>query len=297
LTPSTLWLSRGLLADETGPTGRRIAGLRAASRRDQTDHWPLTSLDKWGRIGEYGGDWQAKKAWIMPQEDFDIDSLAVYLHLTPQQVTRLADRGKLPGRKVANQWRFSRAEIHHWLEHRIGLSDEVELVEVEDVLRRSAGTKPADVCIADLLPVEAIAVPLKARTRTSVIKRMVQLAADTGLLWDAPKMVEAVRAREDMHPTALESGVAMLHPRRPLTRILAQPFLALGRTASGIPFGGQAALTDIFFLVCSADDRGHLRTLARLSRVLAAPGFLDALRDVPDAMAARKLIAETEQQF
>ena len=36
----------------------------------------------------------------MSADDFDIDSLAAYLHLTPQQVARLADRGKLPGRKV-----------------------------------------------------------------------------------------------------------------------------------------------------------------------------------------------------
>ncbi len=69
----------------------------------------------------------------MRTEDFDIDNLASYLHLTPQQVTRLADRGKIPGRKVAGQWRFSPADIHHWLEARIGLSDEDELVEVTPV--------------------------------------------------------------------------------------------------------------------------------------------------------------------
>ena len=53
-------------------------------------------------------------------------------------------------------------------------------------------------------------------------------------------------------------------------------------------------MTDIFFLICSTEDRGHLRTLARLSRVLATPGFIDALRAAPDARAARELILETE---
>ena len=51
----------------------------------------------------------------MPNNDFDIDSLAAYLHLSPQQVMRMADRGKLPGRKLGGQWRFAEAEIHHWL--------------------------------------------------------------------------------------------------------------------------------------------------------------------------------------
>lgn len=231
----------------------------------------------------------------MGEQDFNVDKLAAYLHLTPHQVAKLADRGKLPGRKVGGRWRFARAEVHHWLEQRIGLLDEGELVDVEEVLQRSAGAeRQQEICLAELLPVEAIAVPLPARTRNSVITRMVQLAARTGWLWDPPKMVEAVRGREDMHPTALENGVALLHPRRPMARILSQPFLALGRTLSGIPFGGDVPPTDVFFLVCSTEDRGHLRTLARLSRVLTSPGCLDALRGAPDAKAARQLIVDAE---
>ena len=234
----------------------------------------------------------------MAHKDFDIDSLATYLHLTPQQVAKLADRGKLPGRKVAGRWRFARAEVHHWLERRIGLSDEDELVEVEGVLRRDAGAEPRrKICIAEMLPIEAIAVPLPARTRNSVITRMIDLAAETGCLWDPGKMADAVRAREDMQPTALDNGVALLHPRRPMARILSQPFLALGCTATSIPFGTGAPMTDIFFLICSMEDRGHLQVLARLSRILAAPGLLDALRAAPDARVAHHWIADTEGQL
>jgi len=230
----------------------------------------------------------------MPYGDFDIDSLAAFLHLTPQQVTRLAERGRIPGRKVAGRWRFSKPEIHEWFERRIGLSGEEELLEVENVLRRSAGGKElADVCIADLLPLRAVAVPLFARTRNSVMDAMTELAARTGWLWDARGMAEAVRAREEMHPTALDNGVALLHPRRPMKSILARPFLALGCTSSGIPFGGST-LTDVFFLVCSTDERLHLRVLARLSRLLSVPGFLNALHQAPDAETAHRAIVEHE---
>src|SRR5690554_1143073 len=34
----------------------------------------------------------------MPTRDFDADSLARYLHITPQQVLKLAERGNVPGR-------------------------------------------------------------------------------------------------------------------------------------------------------------------------------------------------------
>lgn len=231
----------------------------------------------------------------MPYGDFDINSLARYLHLAPQQVVKLAERGKLPGRKISGEWRFAKPDIHHWFEHRIGLSDELELLEVEAVLQRSAPENQQEICIADMLPIEAIAVPLCARTRNSVIQSMVDLAAQTGWLWDTKEMAEAVKAREDIHTTALENGVAMLHPRRPMAKILSQPFLAMGCTSTSIPFGTGAPLTDVFFLICSVEDRGHLRALARLSRILTSPGFLNALHEATDVAAAHRLIVETEQ--
>lgn len=234
----------------------------------------------------------------MPFGDFDISGLARYLHLAPQQVAKLAERGKLPGRKVGGQWRFAKPDIHHWLEHRIGLSDEEELLEVEAVLQRSAlPENQGEIRIADLLPIEAVAVPLCARTRNSVIDSMVELAAQTGWLWDTKEMAEGVKAREAMHSTALENGVALLHPRRPLAKILAQPFMALGCTSTGIPFGSDVPLTDVFFLICSMEDGGHLQALARLSRILASPGFLNALHQATSAAEARQLIIEAEEKL
>ncbi len=234
----------------------------------------------------------------MPYSYFTVETLAAYLHLTPAQVSRLAERGKLPGRKVAGDWRFPRPEIHRWFETRIGLADEEGLVAVEGVLQRNAPSdQKREVSLADLLPLEAIAVPLLARTRNSAINAMVGLAESTGLLWDTKAMAAAVKSREDMHPTALEIGVAMMHPRRPMTKILGQPLLALGRTSSGIPFGPGAPLTDVFFLICSTEDRGHLRVLARLSRLLQIPGFLEDLRTAPDAAEVRQLIVDAEEEL
>jgi nitrogen PTS system EIIA component len=231
----------------------------------------------------------------MAQDDFDIDRLAAYLHMMPAAVTKLAERGKLPGRRVGGEWRFSAAEIHHWLEDRIGLSDQDELVQMEGTLdRASQFAPPEEISIADLLKPEAIEVPLDARTRGSVVVKMSELAARTHLLWDPVAMADAVRAREEMHSTALDNGVALLHPRRPMPSILAEAVLALGITHRGIPFGGGGSLTDVFFLICSTSDYEHLRILARLSRVINDQDFLASLRQAPDAAMAHKLIRERE---
>jgi len=230
-------------------------------------------------------------------DDFDISSLASFLHLLPAQITKLAERNKLPGRRVGGQWRFSRPEINQWLEERIGVSDDPQLAAMEINLERVESSSAEEIQIAMLLPVEAIAAPLNARTRGSVIANMCELAANTGMLWDPGKMAEAVTDREAMHPTALDIGVALLHPRRPQSSILGESILALGITGQGIPFGGTSGLTDVFFLICATDDHQHLRILARLSRMINDPDWLASLRSAADAIDTHQLIASRDEEL
>ncbi|MBM3966388.1 MAG: helix-turn-helix domain-containing protein [Planctomycetes bacterium] len=235
----------------------------------------------------------------MASKDFDIDQLAAYLHVTPDQVMKMASRGKIPGRKVNGQWRFSESEIHHWLEDQIGVSDAEELEKVERILEKNWDTTIDDrTMLSDFMVLEAIAVPLDARTRGSVIREMCKLAASTGLLWDADVMAEAVQARESLHPTALENGVALLHPRRPQTSILADSFVALGISQQPIPFGNSSGhLTDIFFLICSTDDQVHLRILARLARLVGDEVLLTMLRSAQSPAEAFEIIRTTELEL
>ncbi len=233
----------------------------------------------------------------MADDDFDISSLAAHLHMLPAQISKLADRGKIPARRISGQWRFSRPEIHHWLEQRIGLSSADELAEMETNLQRTDTSDMGDVSIAGLLPLEHIAVPLAAKTRSRVISSMSELAATTGMLWDPAKMGEAVTAREEMHPTALDIGVALLHPRRPQTSILGEAVLALGITSQGIPFGGAGGLTDVFFLLAATSDHEHLRMLARVSHLISDPEWLAELREASDPQAALRLIDARDSEL
>jgi len=233
----------------------------------------------------------------MAREDYDIASLSAYLHQDPVKVRRMAERGKIPGRRVGGEWRFSRGEIHHWVEEALLGSDQAEATRLESVLNRHAVAEEIEeYTIESLLVSEAIAVPLAARTKNSVITTMAALAADTGWLWDPDSMAEAVKEREDLYPTAMDGGLALMHPRRPLASMLGRPFVAFGRTSRGIPFGGRGGeLTDLFFLILSTDDAGHLRTLARLGRVLGIPGTLDEIREAPDSEAVREILLDRER--
>ncbi len=233
---------------------------------------------------------------VMPST-MNLSQLSRYLHLPEQQVKKLVDRGEIPSRRIGGEAVFSREEVHHWLEQRIGVSDGEELAHVESALDRSipVGAVEAAISIAALIPDGAIALPLHAKTRDSVIRSMVTLGENCGLLWDAHAMIEAIKAREELHSTALENGVALLHPRRPMPSILGDTFIALGMIPGGVPFGGgYDNYTDIFFLICSTDDRVHLRILTRLSRLLAQPEFIDQLREQESEQGVRELIVKME---
>ena len=233
----------------------------------------------------------------MQNEEYDLDSLAAYLHIEKKQAEKLASRGKIPAHRVDGQWRFPVLEVHQWLEKRLGVLDADELARVEQAMARQSSALPEDSTLSGLLSSETISIPLAAKTRSSVIRSMCELAATTGLLWDVDRMTDAVREREEMLTTALDCGAALLHPRRPLPSILAQPLLSLGITTRGIPFGGNGPLTDVFWLICSTDETTHLKILARISRIQSLPGFLDEIRNAASPERVYQIACDHEREL
>lgn len=220
---------------------------------------------------------------------YTINELATFLHLTPKQIQRMAEREQIPGQRLDGEWRFSHAEINQWLENKLHNQQYEEVVASHLI------------SLHDLMSVEGIALPLEARTASSVIDAMVETGVATGLLWDAAAMAEAVRTRENMLSTTLECGVALMHPRRPMTKILAEPFVALGITSRPIPTGdagsGMNGMADVFFLICSTDDTTHLRTLARISKLLRLDNFLDNLRNAESPQEILSIVEQAEERL
>ena len=222
----------------------------------------------------------------------DMHQLAAYLQRDVREVGKLASRGHLPGHKVGGQWRFHRSEINHWIETQLPDYDEKQLVALE------TGGGDEEPLLAGLLCEACMAVPLPATTRASVLKELVTLAEQSWQVYDPEAVLGAIRQREELGSTALPSGVAIPHPHRPLPSALGEAAIAFGRTASAIPFGAErGGLTDIFFLVACRDDRTHLRVLARLSRLLLRPGFLDELRAAETPGETFELIVKEEREL
>ncbi len=231
----------------------------------------------------------------MGNDVMGLEELATYLQRDVREVSKMASRGHLPGQKVGGEWRFLRVEINRWLEGQLAGYTDKQLTAVEAGPDRHPEYEPL---LAQYLAESSVAVPLGASTRPSVLRELVALAESSWQVYDAAALLEAVRQREEMGSTALPSGVAIPHPHRPLPSLLGEPVIAYGRTASGIPFGAErGGLTDVFFLVACRDDRTHLRVLARLSRLLLRPGFLDELRAAETPAESWERIINEEREL
>src|SRR5579884_3978700 len=105
----------------------------------------------------------------MENEIMDLEQLATYLQRDVREVSKLANRGHLPGQKIGGHWRFTSVEITRWLETPLPTYSAEEL----SVLERQAGSAVAEPFLTSLLSEATTAVPLPARTRASVLRELV----------------------------------------------------------------------------------------------------------------------------
>ena len=231
----------------------------------------------------------------MPHQFMNIDELTRFLGLDYHRVSRMAQRGDIPCRKVGGHFRFNRAEVTEWLQQQIG-SDKPDWESMDAGIGAHRKAAPEDLIVQTQLRPEAVCVELTARTKSSVLRKLVDLAEATGLLYDRNALLEALEGREALCSTAMEGGVAIPHPRRPLPYAVAEPILVVARASRGIGFGApDGRLTDLFFMTCSQDDRHHLHVLARLCRMLVKKDFIESLREAQTSDQITQLLLDRER--
>ncbi|MCU0913347.1 MAG: PTS sugar transporter subunit IIA [Planctomycetes bacterium] len=230
-------------------------------------------------------------------QSLNIQDVARMLGADARRVERMARRGEIPCQKVGGHFRFNRAEITEWLQQRVGGMSDEHLAEVDAGMTQQRAAELDDMIVTPLLRPEAVTTHLGSRTKDSTLRELVVLAEKTGLVLNTQELMEAVLHREELCSTAMEGGIAIPHPRRPLPYAIAEPILAVGRTTQGIVFGApDGRLTSLFFLTASQDDRYHLHLLARLCRMLYDSSFVSRLTaaDTPGEMIDLLRDRETE---
>jgi len=214
-----------------------------------------------------------------------------------RRLERMAERGEIPCQKVGGQLRFNRAEITGWLQQNMATMHHEHLAEVDAGITAHREVHESEAIVTPLLRAEAITTQLRSRGKNGALRELVALAQETGFVYDERALLQAVLSREELCTTAVEGGIAMPHPRRPLPYDLADSVLAVARTSRGIVFGAlDGKLTDLFFLTASQDDHHHLHILARLCRMLHEEKWVEQLRHAETAEEMVELMKQREQE-
>lgn len=145
--------------------------------------------------------------------------------------------------------------------------------------------------LADLIARDALIPAMKAGSKKQVITEIANRAADAYGL--SPRRVcEGLMERERLGSTAMGAGVAIPHARLEGLEHIVGVFARLERP---VEFeAADAEPVDLVFCLLAPQEAGadHLRTLARVSRLLRDPETRAKLRATADSTALYALITE-----
>ncbi len=234
----------------------------------------------------------------MKREVMNLKELCAYLKLPEKEVMRRIESQGLPGRRVRGEWVFHKVEVDDWLQRTLPGLPPDQLSRIEQGVVRSKTPLEEAPLVSPLLRKEAVRIGMAARTKSSVLRELVEIAESTGLVYDAEGLLQFLREREELASTALGGGVAIPHPRTRQPWMLAESFLVAGVHSRGIPFGGpDGSLVDLFFMPLCVSDQEHLQVLARLARMLQDRRFVEELREAADGEELIRLFRAREESL
>lgn len=148
--------------------------------------------------------------------------------------------------------------------------------------------------ISALLNEQLILPELKGTTKQHVMEEVVEHLADVHSGINAGELLKALLEREKLGSTGIGNGIAIPHGK---LAGLADIILVFARSTRGVPFEAidGKPIHLIFLLVAPANSTGgHLKALARLSRLLKNDAFRKALITAPSARDILHTISEED---
>ncbi len=150
--------------------------------------------------------------------------------------------------------------------------------------------------ISTLLNERFILPELKGTTKQHVLEEVVEHMAASQAGINAGELLRALLEREKLGSTGIGNGIAIPHGK---LAGLNDIILVFARSTAGVPFEAidGKPIHLIFLLVAPASSTGgHLKALARLSRLLKNDDFRHRLLTAPTAADIQNAIAEEDSR-
>src|SRR5689334_14254444 len=141
------------------------------------------------------------------------------------------------------------------------------------------------IALSELLDERQVVLQLRSRKLPNALREIVQTLAQNQKIEDPEKFFQQVLAREQAHPSAVESEVIFPHAR---TDLVDEIVIGVGRSRAGIPVGMDQQRARLIFVIGVPERllNDYLISVGTLARIVK-----------DDAIRASLLGAETAREL
>ncbi|MGR3973186.1 MAG: PTS sugar transporter subunit IIA [Candidatus Rhabdochlamydia sp.] len=221
--------------------------------------------------------------------DLKIKDVADLLNVSETTVRRWLKDGKIPAYQLNRRYRFSRGEIEDWImDCKLKLTKNGfspfnekpdELGDDEEMNKQRIGRQQFGLYRA--MCKGGVVTDVAAKTKEEFIRAVMrQVAPKLGL--DVEVISELLLDREKLMSTALNSGLAVPHPRDIVLELPGSDAVITAFPKEPIEFGAlDSQPVHTFFFLFSASDKTHLHLLSKLAHLGSQTSALEFLATKP----------------
>lgn len=221
-----------------------------------------------------------------------LKELAEYLRVNERTILRMLKTGKIQGAKIGGQWRFNGSQIDRLFFPSTPVDD-----DDDEEMPMSILTRPhIGIPVSRMMSEDRMVLDIKGVNTEEVIAELTDPRFFAGLVLDVHDLREKCMARENVLSTGVGNGIAIPHPRDPVTTLRAPASVIYGYSKKGVDFNApDGNPVHFFFLICSQNIELHLHLMGCMARLLKNEDFLKALPKCTEKIDVIKLVMEHER--
>lgn len=151
--------------------------------------------------------------------------------------------------------------------------------------------------IAELLSPAAINAGMKAKSKSEALAELTDALLKVESSLDREEVIGVLQERERLGSTGIGDGVAIPHGK---LKNIEKLLISFGRSREGIDFDSMDGRpAHLFFLLVAPEESVgiHLKTLARISKLLKNTDVRRRLQDAESAEEIYRIIAQEEENL
>lgn len=229
----------------------------------------------------------------MPKVQLTLSQAADALGIKPGDLKSMAVQGEIPATQRGDSYIFFQDDIDLWFSRHIIIGDAKDVPQNNSRDKKGIHTYPT---LSALCPQQCVSCELPGNSRPSIIRALVELADNSGFLFDPNDLRMEITKREECGSTNIGGGIAIPHTMVRDEGYFSETFICLARLAKPVYFNSapDGSVTELLILSCSADSNEHLNILSRISSICRFTNFMENVRNASDDFELYNALVQAE---